>query len=91
MTDQTIADTAFERMWLDARTRVLTERAAQADESARRLRERAPRFPSHSAEMVADAEVCEVYAAECRAAVADPRLPAPSGPNYPSREADRAV
>ncbi len=91
MADRTVELTEFEQMWRAARTRVLAERAAQASAHARRLRKRVRQFPDQAAALEGDAEACERYAAECRAAVADPSLPAPSGPNYPSREADRAV
>lgn len=75
----------FYRMLAESRTRVLTEHADKAEQSARHIRERMPRFPDHTAELDADAKACDEYAAACRAAAADHTLPVPSGPNYPPK------
>ncbi|MGS2615137.1 hypothetical protein ACVCAH_11520 [Micromonospora sp. LZ34] len=83
---------ASPRQWgeilAEARTRVLTRNADLAEQSARDLRDRMPRFPEHAADMEADARACDDYVAACRAVATDHTLPTPSGPNYPVRGAD---
>ncbi len=63
--------------WNAAKSRVLNRLAADAEVAATLQRERAPHFPDWADDITADADRLNLYAAECRAAAADPSLPTP--------------
>lgn len=65
-------------VWFAARSRVLTRDAEAAASTAEQYRQRAASFPDDAADLDRLADGLDRYAAECRAAAADPALPNPT-------------